>query len=92
MPGPMRLGRDRKLEIEFGDDEIRKLGENVARQTAVQDLYDRVLSMGQGKPVEEVKAILAREWRAALGGDITDPELSHTAGLLAHGHRIKVPS
>jgi hypothetical protein len=56
----------------------------------MQDVYDRVLRMGQGKPVEAVKAMLAQEWRNAVGGDITDPELSHDAALLAAGHRIEV--
>ena len=62
-----------EVEFDFSDEDIRRLGEEAARQRALQDVYDRMLSMGQGKPVEGVKAVLAHEWRLALGDDITDP-------------------
>jgi hypothetical protein len=81
----------RLVKLEFNDDARNELGREAARQGAdrMQGVFDRVLELGEGKPVQEVKVILAREWRSAFGGDITDPELSRDAALLAAGHRIE---
>jgi hypothetical protein len=74
------------LGIEFNDDGMRRLGERVTR---MQDVFDRVLAEGKGKPVEEVKGMLARELRAAFGQDAPDDMLSNVATMLAEGRRVE---
>lgn len=56
----------------------------------LQEIYDRVLRTGQGKSVDEVKAILRNEIRATFGTDMTDPQLSACAEVLAAGQRLGV--
>jgi hypothetical protein len=46
--------------------------------------------MAQGKSGDEVKALLAQEWRSAFGTEIAEPNLSQAASVLASGRRIKV--
>ena len=66
--------------------------ESIKREKArmVQSVYGRVLRLGKGKSLMEVKDLLAREWRSTFGTNITDPELSEAAEKLAKGQRIKV--
>jgi microcystin degradation protein MlrC len=80
------------VKLEFDDDAINAVANQAARaQTAkVQTVLDRVLQTGQGKTVDEVKALLQKEVRTTLGGEITDPELSSFAELLAAGQRVDV--
>ena len=74
----------------------RQLSEELPRELAqeqadrLQSVYDRVLRLGQGKSLIEVKDLLAREWRSTFGTNITDPELSERAAKLAEGQQIKV--
>lgn len=78
------------MRIEWDDNALKQIENEVGQQAAkeMQKVVDRVLRAGKGKPVAEVKRMLRREWRTALGGDITDPELTKWAELLAAGHRI----
>jgi hypothetical protein len=55
-----------------------------------QAVYDRVLRDGRGKSVAQVRGLLAREWRATFGTDISEAELSENAKVLAAGNRIQV--
>jgi hypothetical protein len=77
---------------DFDGDAVRAVAREAVQQRAgeLQELYDRVLRTEAGKPVEDAKAALAREWRSAFGAELTDPELSDTAAVLASGTRIKV--
>ena len=56
----------------------------------IQTVYDRVLHSGRGRDVEDVKILLAREWRSVLGSDLGEPTLSQAAVELASGKRIKI--
>lgn len=78
------------MRIEWDESALDQLKREVGHQTAkeMQAVLDRVLRAGKGKPVAEVKRLLRREWRSALGGDITDPDLTRWAKLLAAGQRI----
>lgn len=80
------------MKIKFDDDAIRKMANDAARTQAdrVQRLYDHVLEAGRGKTDAEVKELLAQEWRSTFGTEITDPELSQAAAVLAGGRRIEV--
>jgi hypothetical protein len=87
-----RLTRGSQVRIEWNEDGLRELGNQVARDHAarVQAVLDKVLDTGAGNSVDEVKALLLREVRSTLGGDITDPELTTYAEALAAGQRIDV--
>ncbi len=61
-----------------------------ARQDELQGVYDRVLHDGQGRSVEEVKDLLADEWWSTFGTNLSDPDLSECAEVLAQGRRIRV--
>jgi hypothetical protein len=80
------------LKLEFDGDAVRAMAREAAQQSAdeLQELYDRVLRTEAGKPVKDVKTVLAREWRTAFDTELTDPELSDTAEVLASGTRIEV--
>lgn len=60
------------------------------RAGELQGVYDRVLQAGTGKTTDEVKDMLRAEVRATFGTEITDPELSACAAVLASGRRIEV--
>ena len=81
------------MEFSFDEDGIRRMINEAAQAKAgqVEAVYDKVRLASQGKSVDEVKVILQREWRLALlCGDITDPELTSCAEVLARGQRIGV--
>jgi hypothetical protein len=80
------------VKFSFDDDGIRRMINHAARAKAdqVEAVYDKVRLAGQGKSVDEVKMLLQREWRLTLVGDITDPELTSCAEVLARGQRIGV--
>jgi len=40
--------------------------------------------------VDDVKVLLAQEWRSTFDQEITDPQLSRVANVLAEGRRIEV--
>jgi hypothetical protein len=60
------------------------------RAGELQAVYDRVHQAGMGKTIEEVKHLLRAEVRATFGTEITDPELSACAEVLASGRLIEV--
>lgn len=87
------------MRLQINNDAIRALKEHAERQMStnvqqqhvkLQGVYDRVLAAGQGKTVDEVKALLAQEWRSAFGQEMTGPNLSKAANVLAEGRRIEV--
>lgn len=84
------------MKVEDLPEALRQLARDRPRQLAqaqadkIQKVYDQVLQDGGGKSVEEVRSLLAREWRSALGGDLTEPRLSQAAAELAAGNRIKM--
>jgi hypothetical protein len=68
-----------------------RLAELVDRQAnRVQGVYDVVLHAGRGRSLDDVKELLAREWRTAFGTELTEPKLSELAAPLAEGRRIVV--
>ncbi len=92
---PMQICPEGNMSLElknFDGDAVRAMAREAVRQRAdeLQELYDRVLTTEAGKPVEDVKTVLAREWRTTFDTELTDPELSDTAEVLASGTRIKV--
>jgi hypothetical protein len=69
----------------------QRLNELVQQQVdKVQSVYDRVLDAGRGQSLEEVKALLAQEWRSEFGAELTESKLSEQAAPLAEGRRIVV--
>lgn len=80
------------MKFSFDEDGIRRMINHAAQTHAsrVEAAYDKVRLAGQGKSVDEVKVLLQREVRLTLGGDITDPELTSRAEMLARGQRIEV--
>lgn len=70
------------------EDELGRLAfEAVQRQ--LQPALDRVHEQYAGRPVDEIKPVLAQEWAANTeGGSITDPELTQYATVISEGHRI----
>jgi hypothetical protein len=77
---------------DFNEDAIRAVAQEAVQQRAdeLQELYGRLLRTEAGKPVEDVKTALAKEWRSTFDAELTDPELSDTAEVLASGTRIEV--
>lgn len=76
--------------------ELRRLAQEKPRELAqaqadkIQKVYDRALAEVGGRDIEEVKKLLATEWRSTLGSDLEEPNLSKTASVLAEGRGIKV--
>ena len=78
--------------FEFDRDAMARAINDVMQDRAseLQGVYDRVHQAGSGMTVEEVKDLLRAEVRATFGTEITDPELSACAEVLASGRRIEV--
>jgi hypothetical protein len=56
----------------------------------IQAVYDKVLHDGRGKGLDDVRRLLAEEWRSALGSDLTEPRLQQRAAELAAETRVEV--
>jgi hypothetical protein len=78
--------------VEFDPARIAQALDAAAQAQAdqLQAVYDRVLQAGKGKDLDRVKALLRNEIRATFGTEITDPELTSCAEVLASGRRIEV--
>lgn len=60
------------------------------RSDMLQGVYDRVLAAAEGKSADEIKISLAAEFRSTFGSELTEPDLSKAANVLAEGRRIEV--
>jgi hypothetical protein len=87
------------MRVRVNDSGIRALKEHVRQQFPIiaqqsssnlQGVYDRVLAAGQGKNVDEVRDLLAVEWRSTFGQELSEPNLTEAATVLAEGRRIEV--
>lgn len=80
MPNWLHRSRQKRLEAE-----------GLAK---IQDVCNRVLREGRGKSFEEVKVLLADEWRRAEHSELVEPQLSKFAAMLtlaiAEGRPIEV--
>jgi hypothetical protein len=71
-----------KKEVQKG---VQKMADDLTR--ALNGLTSRY----QGKPVEEIKPEIQREWsKHTGGGSITDPELTQFAEQISAGGRVAV--
>ncbi|MFC8339304.1 hypothetical protein ACFUJX_20150 [Streptomyces rubiginosohelvolus] len=59
-------------------------------EAKISTLLNGMSSEFAGRPVEEIKPVLQSRWRAAVGGSITDPELSEYAARIAAGETFDV--
>jgi hypothetical protein len=78
-----------RIEMNSGwEDELGRMAFE-AVQSRLQPVLDRVHEQYAGRPVNEIKPVLAREWAANTeGGSIADPELTQYATVISEGHRI----
>lgn len=55
----------------------------------IQPILDRIHERYAGRPVDEIKPVLAREWTEGTGGgSISDPDLTRYASVISNGRRI----
>jgi hypothetical protein len=55
----------------------------------LQPVLDEIHDQYAGRPVDEIKPVLAREWTACTdGGPIADPDLTRYASVISQGRRI----
>ena len=54
-----------------------------------QAMFDSLSRRYKGRPVSEIRPVLAREW-AQVGGSISDPELTDYATLISEGTHIQM--
>jgi hypothetical protein len=87
------------MRVRVNDTAVRALKEHVRQQlptmaqqssSKLQSVYDRVLATGQGRDVDEVRDLLAVEWRSTFGQELAEPNLTEAATMLADGRRIEV--
>jgi hypothetical protein len=81
--------------FKFSAADQRKLNREIEKQASkalrplARDLEDMLNGMSRefrGRPVEEIKPVLAQRWaEATSGGSITDPELTQYAEQIAAG-------
>jgi hypothetical protein len=60
-----------------------------AKAKEIQSLLDRLLRTHSGKPIDEIKRVLVREWPRD-GGKMTDAEATDWATHISQGRRIVV--
>jgi|GEM_PF-948359 len=51
-------------------------------------MIDSLSRQYRGRPTEEIKPALQREWRRVNGGSITDPELTEYAQAISDGTKV----
>lgn len=51
-------------------------------------MIDSLIRRYRGRPVEDIKPVLQREWRQLNGGSITDPELTECAQAISDGIKV----
>lgn len=78
--------------VELNEEGIRQAvqGALESKRAAAQALFDAMGSEAVGKPLDEVKKLLAERWERDLGGSITDPELTVYAEALVSGAKVGV--
>lgn len=61
------------------------------RQQSLQQVVDGLARSHKGRPVDEIKPVLAKRWRDALdgSGSISEPQLSEWAQYLSDGRKIQ---
>jgi len=70
-------------EKALGDMAIKAMSERY------QPLLDKLVEEFAGRPVEEIKPVLARRWADGNpGASITDPELANVAQAISEGKRV----
>lgn len=76
------------MDIQWNPDAGEVLAGMVKRiQIAVEEVADEYL----GRPVDEVRPVLAARWAAANeGAQITEPDLTRVAALISDGKRVWV--
>jgi hypothetical protein len=76
------------MNIKWNPDADRILAQMVANIAAAVDDISRAYS---GKPVDEVRPVLAARWAVANdGASITEPDLTNVATLISEGKRVWV--
>lgn len=82
-----------KPRIKFDDRALKKAVQKGV-QTMADDLtraLNGLTSRYQGRPLEEIKPAIQREWaKHSGGGTITDPELTQFAEQIQAGGRVTV--
>ncbi|MFI1382901.1 hypothetical protein [Embleya sp. NPDC020886] len=80
-----------RAKFTFNEAAVRKVVNDAAQRQGnrYEQMLQRLTQGYAGRPVSEIKPILQREWRA-LGGDITDPELTKYAQAISEGTRISM--
>jgi hypothetical protein len=87
----MKIRMAKLSEIEFDKNFNSAIEELTKRfHQKVQTFFDDLGREFKGRPVDEVKPILARRWEETLGGSITEPELTNYATGLSGGTPIKI--
>ncbi|MDQ0701085.1 hypothetical protein [Streptomyces sp. W4I9-2] len=81
-----------RSKFTFNEKALKKVANEAGRKIAARlsTMLNGMSSEFAGRPVEEIKPVLQARWRAAVGGSITDPELSEYAAKIAAGETFDV--
>lgn len=81
-----------RSKFTFNKQAVKKVVNEAAGkvEAKISTLLNGMSSEFAGRSVEEIKPVLQSRWRAAVGGSITDPELSEYAAKIAVGESFDV--
>lgn len=77
-------------------DELKRESERAAGegyrqfQREAQRVMDRFVQQHKGKPVDDIKPLLRRQWRTSFGETLTEPDLTKYATAAADGQFFTV--
>ncbi|MBB2943309.1 hypothetical protein FB565_003022 [Actinoplanes lutulentus] len=79
-----------RTKITFKPGALERIGRQAVEQfnAKMQPVMDEVFEECSGRPVGEVKPVLARHWTAGGGKPIPEPQLTRWAELISGGQRI----
>jgi len=67
----------------------RRASNAIARfNTVMQPVLDRIVERCAGRPVDEVREVLATEWGANAGKALPEPYLTNWATRIRNGERV----
>lgn len=82
------MGSD--FRFDFNENEFNKLARRIVKDEAksLNSQFETLARRYNGRPVDEVKRAIAREWRRG-GGSISDSELTEWATVISEGRAVR---
>ncbi|MWA02706.1 hypothetical protein F8568_020465 [Actinomadura sp. LD22] len=77
-------------KFEFDERALNRLVESKLKEMSreFERLVERLTRQLRGRPVDEIKPVLKREWKRIADGDLKDPQLTTIATAISEGTKV----